>query len=235
MKLNRNAAVRIYFLLDNLLPPFIRDSRIFMGLLFRIMFGQKAPFFLELKDKAPSMTQKEFKELYASMGSGVLERATDLNDECVDVILKSIDGSETLEVGCRKAYLSNKIQQAGYKVTAVDLHIENDIRERYKKIQFLNGDIENLEFEDNKFDTVVCTHTLEHVKNISKGIEELRRVCKKRLIIVVPRQRPYRYTFDLHLHFFPYKHSLLLLMNNRNYTMCEVIGGDILYIEDATK
>jgi hypothetical protein len=58
-------------------------------------------------------------------------------------------------------------------------------------------------------------------------------VARRRLIIVVPRQRPYRYTFDLHLRFFPYSHSLLgLLAPAARKHRLDEIGGDWFYQED---
>jgi ubiquinone/menaquinone biosynthesis C-methylase UbiE len=48
-------------------------------------------------------------------------------------------------------------------------------------------------------------HTLEQVKNIDQALREIRRVCKKRQMIVVPCEKKYRCTFDLHIHFFPYE------------------------------
>jgi|SaaInlStandDraft_3_1057020.scaffolds.fasta_scaffold240202_1 ubiquinone/menaquinone biosynthesis C-methylase UbiE len=85
----------------------------------------------------------------------------------------------------------------------------------------------------DSYDTVVCTHTLEHVQNISEAIIELRRVTKNRLIIVVPQQRPYKYTFDLHVHFFPYTHSLLSIIGNKSKeVICKEAQGDLFYYEN---
>jgi ubiquinone/menaquinone biosynthesis C-methylase UbiE len=92
-----------------------------------------------------------------------------------------------------------------------------------------------LPFAPCAFDTVICTHTLEHVQNLTAAIDELRRVTRRRLIIVVPRQRPYRYTFDLHLHFFPYKHSLLTHLTpvpDIADRMVRDLDGDWYYQED---
>lgn len=112
--------------------------------------------------------------------------------------------------------------------------IDKELRKRYPRLKFVEARIEKLPFRDNKFDTVVCTHTLEHIQDLAQGISELRRVAKKRLIIVVPKQRPYKYTFDLHLHFFPYEHSLLTVMGPGRNNSCRTVGGDLFYIEDFT-
>ncbi|MDZ7762755.1 MAG: methyltransferase domain-containing protein [Desulfovermiculus sp.] len=87
----------------------------------------------------------------------------------------------------------------------------------YPQVTFRQAELPLLPFIDQMFDTVVCTHTLEHIPDIRQAVKELRRVAKKRLIIVLPRQRPYRYTFDLHLHFFPYAWSVLLAMGEKRF------------------
>ena len=59
-------------------------------------------------------------------------------------------------------------------------------------------------------------------------------MTRKRLIIVVPKQRPYKYTFDLHLHFFPYASNLLMLLGpGQTAGKCQAMDGDWFYMEDA--
>lgn len=237
MKLNRNITTKIHFIFDHILPPIIRDSKIFMYLIFLIIYGGKnAKIFLNFKNKAPFMTKKEFNEIYKTKNLNntfINNRETDLNSCCIKEIINNIIGNSVLEVGCGKAFLSNKISNLQYNITAVDIHIEDSIIKKYSKIKFQKENIENLSFKDNKFDTVICTHTLEHTQDIYKSIAELKRVTKNRLIIVVPKQRPYKYTFDLHLHFFPYKYTFLqALKPKKNEYICKILGGDIFYIEN---
>ena len=47
------------------------------------------------------------------------------------------------------------------------------------------------------------------------ALAELRRVAAKRLIVVLPKERPYRYTFNLHLHFFPYRYQVTQLFDRK--------------------
>jgi hypothetical protein len=75
-------------------------------------------------------------------------------------------------------------------------------------------------------------NTLEHVRDIVRSLEELRRVARKRLIIVVPKQRPYLYTFNLHIHFFPYDFSLLAILRPKSNYQLKNLGGDWFYIEN---
>jgi ubiquinone/menaquinone biosynthesis C-methylase UbiE len=96
-------------------------------------------------------------------------------------------------------------------------------------INYKKNTIKRLPFEDKAFDIVTCHHTLEHIKNIDFTISELKRVAKKQLMIVVPRQRYYYYTLDLHLHFFPLEHHLTDLINLPNFE-CVDCKGDWCYI-----
>jgi len=72
----------------------------------------------------------------------------------------------------------------------------------FKSVEIKAGNIEALPFPDKAFDVVICSHTLEHVLDLPKAISELKRIAKTKLIITVPKQRYYLYTFDLHIHFF---------------------------------
>ncbi|MEM1135154.1 MAG: methyltransferase domain-containing protein [Bacteroidota bacterium] len=50
--------------------------------------------------------------------------------------------------------------------------------------KFVNADGENLPFEDNVFDYVICCHVLEHVENPAKFLKEMTRVAKRGYIEV---------------------------------------------------
>ena len=79
---------------------------------------------------------------------------------------------------------------------------------------------------------MVCTHVLEHILEFRQALSELRRVARRRLIIVVPQEREYRFTFNPHLHFFPYPHSFLRYVTPvpQDHEL-ESIGRDIFYAE----
>lgn len=79
----------------------------------------------------------------------------------------------------------------------------------------------------------MSTHTLEHVRDLVSAIRELRRVAK-RMILIVPRQRPYKYTFDLHLNFFPYPESLYFSLGKADNaeTFYKDVDGDMFYMEN---
>ena len=102
-------------------------------------------------------------------------------------------------------------------------------------IEFVSGWVESLPFPDKSFDTVICTHVIEHILDYRNAIAELRRIARKQLIIVVPRERESIYTFNPHFNFFPYSHSFLRAMIPVPAThVCEDVGRDIYYREDLT-
>jgi ubiquinone/menaquinone biosynthesis C-methylase UbiE len=232
MKLSRNFALKITFILDQCIPPIIRDSEWLMKIPFKLLYKDKAHVFLDFKDKAPKLTKREVVATYQEIKTVLMERETDLNDDCIDEIFYQIAGQNILDIGCGQCFLAGKMSKK-YLVTAADITIDPALNVKYSNINFVEASVEKLPFKDEEFDTVVCAHTLEHVQDIFASITELRRVTKKRLIVVVPKQRPYKYTFDLHLHFFPYEHSLRTIMgfNNRKVS-CKDVGGDLFYVEE---
>ncbi|MFW5663282.1 MAG: class I SAM-dependent methyltransferase, partial [Bacteroidota bacterium] len=214
MKIHRNISNTINYLIDEWIPPAIRDSKLFIWPAFHLLFGEKKKYFMEFKEKAPFLTKEEYREYYRITADKHIERATDLNTKSIEKILADIKGQSVLDAGAGRGYLADLIvKKKGLNVTGMDIYIPVGQRNS-ENPRFIEGDTEEIPFPDNSFDTVICTHTLEHVMDKNKTLSELRRVAQKRLIIVVPRQRENKYTFDLHLSFFPYPHSLLTLTRN---------------------
>lgn len=233
MKLSRNMTIWMHYVFDELVPPAIRDCKWFMYIPFKILFKDKADVFFSFKDKAPYMSSSEYEKVYADVSDVVIERDTDLNRQSVDAVLNSVVGSRVLDVACGRGHLS-KLLSSSHTVTGADIIIDPNLREIAPGIKFVETNLESLPFPDSSFDTVVCAHTLEHVQCPDDAIAELRRVTEKRLIVILPRQRPYRYTFDLHMHFFPYAHDVLSFMSASGHGgQCRDEGGDWFYVEDV--
>ena len=139
-----------------------------------------------------------------------------------------------LDVGCGTGVLLKRIREANpglQRLTGVDFAIDDAAR--IEGVEYHAAMIEELPFADGAFDTVVCTHVIEHILDYRKAISELPRITRRRLIIVVPREREYRYTFNPHFNFFPYTHSFLRAMHPVPAEHeCIDIGRDIFYRED---
>ncbi len=228
--INRSAALKVYYVIDHMLPPIIRDSRWLMKFPLWLVFGRHYRTYMNFKDNVTHMTEKEFRDIYVKVSDTAITRRTDLNQPSIDKILEHTSGSNVIDVGCGHGYMASLLSKK-HNVTAVDIVISDSLKQQHPRINFQEASVESLPFEDQMFDTVICSHTLEHVCDIQGAIKELRRIGKK-LIIVVPRQRPYKYTFDLHINFFPYLHSLRLTMGKTTkQVMCDDAGGDTFYME----
>lgn len=103
-------------------------------------------------------------------------------------------------------------------------------RVKFNSFRFIQCFAENIPIKSKSIDTIICTHTFEHLKNPYKTIEEFRRIAIKRIIIIVPLQREYKYTFDLHLHFFPYPDAISKITQVNGFK--EIINNELIYYED---
>ena len=138
--------------------------------------------------------------------------------------------STLLDVACgRGEWLNIVKEKKGLAVTGCDV-FDEPMTGGY---EYRQGMIEKLPFPDQSFDIVTCNHTIEHLRDLDKSISELKRVAKRQLIIVTPRQRYFYFTMDLHLHFFPIREDLARVMNLTNYD-CVDCGGDWCYSAKLT-
>ena len=232
MAISRKRALLIRNLLDNWTPPAVRDSKLLMYPLLRLAFGRRLGVFADFKARGFAMSPEDFAQVYASTADlHSMQGCTDLNDESVDAILEGVVGDSVLDAGCGRGYLSDRLTSAASTVVGCDIVLSDELSEG-SGVSYRQGSVESLPFADAEFDTVVSTHTLEHVQRIGLALAEPRRVARHRLIIVVPRERPYRYSFNLHLHFFPYPWNWQAVAGTPPRSTLEDIGGDWFYVED---
>lgn len=230
MKVSRNFSVKVQYVLDQLVPPIMRDSKWFMYLPMKAVLKDATHDFMDFKNWVFARSNTEFGALYERTGHvQELQGETDLNEPCLDEIMHLLEGRKVLEVGCGRGFLAGKLAQQN-DVTACDIVVSKKTVKKYPGVKFEEANIEALPYKDNSFDVVVCTHTLEHVRNLGLAVDELRRVAKNELVIVVPKQRPYKYTFSLHTQFFPYEWSLQAAFGfDPKTTTIKNLGGDWVY------
>lgn len=212
MGLKREFSIVVQKIIDDWLPPVLCDSKWFVRLPMKLAFKGAADDVMYFREKAFGMTDEEFADVYRRVYGQIADRAvltrdTDLNKRCIKEILARLRGETVLDVGAGRGYLAG-LMSPTHKVTAVDIMFTEQTRKAHPDVTFVESRIDDLPFPDASFDTVVCTHTLEHVQDLPKAIASLRRVARKSVIVVVPRERPYKYGFALHLNFFPYAWSL---------------------------
>lgn len=236
MIIGRRITVLLNSFLDQCVPPILRDSVIFR-FAAKLVF-KNAPYSIEeFKDQAFEMPPSEFRRFYEETQLRVHQGDTDLSPGSAAAVLSSIDQGPVLEVGCGRGWLAQQIA-ANHQTFATDISLRGSyVSLSHSGFTAVEADAATIPFLDNAFPTVVCTHVLEHVTDFQRTLSELRRVCAGRLIIVLPKQRPYRVTFSPHLHFFPYRFSVLAYTGTQNLVSLQLVGGDWLLIEDhsATK
>ncbi|GGB84864.1 class I SAM-dependent methyltransferase [Knoellia flava] len=206
MPVSRATSLRVRNVLDNWVPAGLRDNRLFMTPLLRLAVGEHARDFMTFKAKAFDMTPDEFADVYRRVAGSEVQGETDLNAACTEAILREVTGRRVLEVGCGRGWLAARMAGVASEVTASDI-VMGEATRQIEGVTFEVASVEALPYDDDEFDVVVCTHTLEHVQDLPRALAELRRVARDALVVVVPRERPYRYSFNLHLHFFPYPWS----------------------------
>ncbi len=226
--LSRNVTSKIHFVLDHIVPPFLRDSKLVMYPIIRMAYGPKTKLIMEFKEHYPFLTDKEISRYYAEIKDvPVNKRETDLNSKCRHFILDNIKGKTVIDVACGRGALLKAVAEKYPKAT---LHGTDIVCPRID-IPCTEAPIENLPFADKSFDTVLCTHVLEHVREHRRALKEIMRITKRRLIIVVPKQREYRYTTDLHVNFFPYMYRFQSFIGVKKAKYYK-LGGDFLCVID---
>lgn len=91
-------------------------------------------------------------------------------------------GKKVLEIGCGTGIFTEKIAATGADIAAVD--ISPDLINKARKnvedpnVSFYIANVENMDFEDNSFDSVVGSSILHHL-NVEPALLEIRRLLKK--------------------------------------------------------
>ena len=213
----------------------MRDSQLFRYTA-KIFWGDHFDRLAEFRSRATYLTADEYATLYRDHPR--VHEGTDNTDACVERIVSDCTGSESIcDVGCGTGELLRRLRErlgpSVGRYVGVDFVVDDAAA--LPDVEFVSANIERLPFKDGEFDTVVCTHTLEHILDARAAIAELRRICRRQLIAVVPCEREYRFTFNPHFNFFPYPHSFLRFMYPSPPThSCELVGRDIYYREDRS-
>lgn len=162
--------------------------------------------FTEFKEKAWGMSDEEFYAAYDAAFKKI---------GFFDYTLTNLEYFESwirgdlLEVGCSSGLLLKTIRGRCKRCVGID--ISSYALEEAKKmlppdVELYRGDAEkSLPFPSRCFDTVICGHTLEHLRQPLNAVKEMKRVCRNRIIILIPLQgkgQMWKKT-NMHLQFWP--------------------------------
>ncbi len=122
-------------------------------------------------------------------------------------------GLRVLDAGAGTGRISLKLHKAGAEVTALDISPEmlSVLHQKEPSIEIVEGDMENMPFEDGKFDRVFSSLALIHLKKMDVFLDEVYRVLKDdgKLVLVnihyrksmVLHDNQGRYTIQAYNHF----------------------------------
>lgn len=104
-----------------------------------------------------------------------------------EIVRRSKGAYTVLDAGCNEGFLSKALLEAGFHVTSIDSDekVLSKMKEMFG-IEGLRADVCDLPFADGWFDLVIGGELLEHLKNPGKGLSELFRVSRHRVILSLP-------------------------------------------------
>ena len=105
-------------------------------------------------------------------------------------MLAHLNFNSFLDVGGAEGYKAALVKSL-FNVEVRSSDLSGEACKRAKEIYNIDGDaidIQKLPYNDNQFDVVLCSETLEHVQNFTLATLELLRVCRKAVVITVPHE-----------------------------------------------
>jgi len=123
--MNRETTNRIRFVLEDVVPPILRDSKLFKGLA-SLVWGKHIGDLATFRARAPFLTDQEYEDLYKTHPR--VHEGTDNSKGCIAEIVKDIVGGSVCDVGCGTGILLKHIQNVRPDVTrlmGVDFAIDD--------------------------------------------------------------------------------------------------------------
>ena len=105
-------------------------------------------------------------------------------------VVKRVEGDDVLDVGCGSGTIVRRLLKKGKKVIGLDIgkKFVSFCQSKHKKALFCGADAQCLPFENECFDTIVCSEVIEHLENPEDALKEFNRVLrpKGKLILTTP-------------------------------------------------
>jgi len=220
-----------YLWLKTLLPEPLRESlsrvnqRWFARTTLRRKYGSW--FDVDWRKKFRSLSDEEWKKAYDDAWK---HRSNDCVEETdAELILKALGSKgSVLEVGAGIGTLAIRLAREGFTVTGLDVseealrHAAERSAQEGVSIDWRQGFAEKLPFPDNAFDYITCCHTLEHVKDLTQAASELKRVARKKVVVLTPKQKYRLYAENYHTQFFERPEQLVDAFGLANHECIEI-------------
>lgn len=184
-------------------------------------------FDVDWRKKFSSLSDEQWKSAYDEAWK---HRGNDCVEETDAALILQALGSRgsVLEVGAGIGTLAIRLAKEGFTVTGLDVSDEA-LRKASKRavdegvsIAWRQGFAEKLPFADASFDYVTCCHTLEHVRHLAQATAELKRVARKKVVILTPKQKFRLYAENYHTQFFERQDQLVNAFGLKRYECREI-------------
>lgn len=110
--------------------------------------------------------------------------------DSVTSLYNEIKPTSVLEIGCGEGRLiQHLVSNAKVKPEAImasDVSLEHLSNNLNSKIEFFEGSIYELPFENGQYDLVVCCEVMEHLEKPANGLAEISRIANKAVLLSTP-------------------------------------------------
>ncbi len=221
----------LYIRFKSWLPDPLREvlstinQRLFARSTVRRKYGDW--FEVDWRKKFRSLSDEEWKRAYDAAWRMHSNQCVEETDE--EMILGALgEKGSVLEVGCGAGSLAIRLAKEGFNVTGLDVSTEALQKASAEamrvdvSVDWKQGFVEHLPVPEKSYDYVTCCHTLEHVKDLAKSVAELKRVARKRIVVLTPKQKFRLYAENYHTQFFETREQLIQAICLDRYECSEI-------------
>ncbi len=114
----------------------------------------------------------------------VLKSMNEPRFEFYDKFISSWKDVKVLDIGCGGGFTCEFMAKKGASVSGIDISdvsietAKNHAKESDLIIDYRSGTAENLPYENDSFDVIICVDVLEHLDDVAKAVAEVKRVLK---------------------------------------------------------
>ncbi|MDD3861315.1 MAG: class I SAM-dependent methyltransferase [Candidatus Gracilibacteria bacterium] len=130
--------------------------------------------------KSKVFLSKEGYDKYASFYDEKLDFLDGFEGEEIWKMIGKAEGKRVLDAGCGTGRLIKILFEKGAFVTGLDIAPEmlKIAGKKFKKAEFVEGNVEKMPFEDDSFDMVTAGFVIVHLKDLRKFFDEVYRILK---------------------------------------------------------